>query len=278
MRKKQTLEVAVRNAGQHSSSSARASVFAVRWFVALAAIAASSLPARAQLPSDMKDCEQQDWARPALRACSAILQSGALTRDVEARVRLARGRAWLREEEPEEAVTDFTRAIEIEPANFEALRGRIRAYTVLEKPALAAKDWSAIIALKPEAEENYVARAAALLAAGDTSAALADFDKAVTLNPKSIPGHIGRGKVFVALDRRELALKAFDTAQAIDPNNFAPYLARGEAADKWGDEKAAIANYSNALRRNTVLWDASKNRSSSGTLSSQSQTSVPIWD
>ena len=34
MRKKQTLEVAVRNAGQHSSSSARASVFAVRWFVA----------------------------------------------------------------------------------------------------------------------------------------------------------------------------------------------------------------------------------------------------
>lgn len=204
----------------------------------------------------MKDCEQEDSSPLAIRACTNVLQGEGLAPEVRARLLTRRGNAWIIEEDNEEAVADFTRALELDKAHIRALRGRARAFTLLDKHEEAAGDWGRIIALDPESATNYLKRAESWLAAGNTSAAMADYDKVAALDPRSIEAHIGRGNVYVALDERANALSAFDRAHAIDPGNFAPDLARAEAAERWGDTKMAIENYSKVLGFRGTVWKA----------------------
>ena len=224
---------------------------------ALAAAALLAVPALAQT-YELKDCEQDDRASLSLRACTALLQGSELNAGVRARIYARRGLAWLIEDEPGEALTDFTSAIKLNAQDLRALTGRARAYTHLEQHAKAAGDWSAVIALDPQAEANYLKRGASHLAAGNTTAAMADFDKSISLNQKSIDGFIGRANVFVALKDKDKALTEFARAEAIDPKHFAPYLARAEAAEIWGDTKLAIENYGKALTVKTTVWTARK--------------------
>lgn len=225
------------------------------------AAAVSTLPALLGAPTSaqdiaLKDCLQDDSARLALRACSALLQGNGLSKEDRAKAFASRGRAWLREEEPEEAVTDFTRVLEADPANAGILRERARAYTQLDNHKAAAADWTAIIASNTSADAPVLARAGSWLAAGDTAAALADYDLVLARNPKSVEARIDRGNVFVSLENKEQAYREFNLAEQADPGSWQVYHARGMAADKWGDTKLAIENYSKTLRINTVNWDA----------------------
>lgn len=208
-----------------------------------------------QVPS-LQDCTQDNSARLALRACTTLLQQTDVAPDALASIYTARGRAWLREEEPEEAVSDFTRALELQPANTALLQDRARAHTRLGAHTQAAADWSAIIALLPTSDSAYLRRADAYLAAGDTAAALADFNSVLGRDARNLEARIGRGNVFVALDQKADAYREFDLAQEIAPKSWRVYHARGTAADKWGDTKLAIENYTRTLHLNTVNWDA----------------------
>ncbi len=204
----------------------------------------------------LHDCTQDNSARLALRACTALLQQSDLKAENLAAIYAARGRAWLREEEPDEAVSDFTRALEMQPANPALLQDRARAHTRLGAHKDAAADWSVLIALLPGSDTAYLRRADANLAAGDTAAALADFDSVLGRDDRNVEARIGRGNVFVALDQKADAYREFDLAQQIAPENWRVYHARGTAADKWGDTKLAIENYTRTLHLNTVNWDA----------------------
>ncbi len=106
------------------------------------------------------------------------------------------------------------------------------------------------------ADAPLLARASSWLSAGEPASALADYDSVLARNAKSIEARIGRGNVFAAQDRKEEAYHEFDLAQALDPLSWQVYHVRGVAADKWGDTKVAIDNYSQTLHLNTVNWDA----------------------
>lgn len=53
---------------------------------------------------------------------------GELKSQEQVRIFTMRGYAWLREEEPIAAISDFPRAIDIDPDNVSALKGRARSY------------------------------------------------------------------------------------------------------------------------------------------------------
>lgn len=204
----------------------------------------------------LADCEQDNSARLALRACSALLRDADLAVDIQKRIYAARGAAWLREEEPEQAIADFSKALEIEPQNTTVRAARARAYSQLDNHKAAATDWSEIVTADPSAGPPQLMRAESLLAAGETAAALAGYDRLLAADGKNVAARIGRGNVFVALDDKPQAYREFDLAEATDPQNWQVFHARGVAADKWGDTKLAIENYSQTLRLNTVNWDA----------------------
>ncbi len=120
---------------------------------------------------DAKECEQTNVATLSLRACSALLEGPSLSEQDRARYLARRGAAWLTEEDPEQAIADFTRALALDPANGETLKGRARAYRQLGKHDLAAADFSAAIgqsAVTTETEPLYFEHAESLFAAGNS--------------------------------------------------------------------------------------------------------------
>lgn len=202
---------------------------------------------------DSKDCEQNDTAWLALRACSALLELPGVADQKRADFHVWRGYAWLKEEEPKEAVNDFTRALTISPKETKALAGRARAHALLHSHRQAAQDWTAYIETGVrgiEAEEAYLARGDSLLADGDFDAALRDFVKMADEKPTNIAAFIGMARAHAVRGDRAEALHALDRAQKIDANDMSPYLARGEIAESWGDNRLAIANYMAAIDLN----------------------------
>ena len=212
----------------------------------------------AAIADTKRDCEQIDSAPLVVRACSALMAEAKLDPMAKGRVFTMRGVAWLKEEEPAAAVSDFTRAINLDAGNINAIKGRARAYTLLGSHDLAAADWASIIGKKPNDEEAYRYRAAAHLAAGKSGQAMADFTMAIEIDPKSVEAYIGRAGVYEHLNEREKSMGEFSAALQIDPAYVPTYIARAEAAERWGDNKLAIDSYVTLLKYNGVFWQARK--------------------
>ncbi|MEQ1718017.1 MAG: tetratricopeptide repeat protein [Hyphomicrobium sp.] len=206
--------------------------------------------------AELADCERAQGAAQVLRTCSQVLERTDLDPDLRRLLLIRRGLAWLDEDEPKDAVADFTHALKLAPGNLDALTGRARAHAKAGEPAEAAADWTQIIvqlADGPNAPRGtaYLERAANNLAAGDADRALADYAKILEFDPKSIKALIGRANAYVARGDREKALDEFLRAMAIEPENTAPYIARAEAAERWGDTRMAIEDYKFVVKNNS---------------------------
>lgn len=204
--------------------------------------------------ASLETCIHAKDTADAIRECTALSQSKGLSNQDNIALHLRRGQAWLDDEDPGEAVKDFTLVLEIDSSNEQARVLRARAHTALGQHGDAVSDWSVVVenaqgsAMK---EQGYLMRAASWLAAGNFEAALADYDAVLAANPKSVKACLGRASVFVARDDREKALQEFARAMAIDPNDTTPYIARAEAAERWGDTKSAIEDYKVVVQNNT---------------------------
>ena len=215
-------------------------------------------PASGAESFDITACEKDNLAVDTLRTCLGLAAAPGLTPKARAGIYMMRGVSWLNEYEPAAAVSDFSRAVTLDPANLAALKGRASAYTLLGAHDLAANDWSLILKVMPDTEESYRKRGASFLAAGKTDEAIADYAKALEINPKSVEAYIGRAGVYDKLNQRDKALKEFDLAVNIDPNYFPVYVARAEAAVRWGETKLAIESYKKVLKLNSDDWHARK--------------------
>lgn len=204
--------------------------------------------------ASLETCIHAKDTADAIRECTALSQSDGLSNQDNIALHLRRGQAWLDDEDPAEAVKDFTLVLEIDGHNEQARVLRARANTALGQHGAASSDWSALIettqsdAMK---EQGHLMRAASWLAAGNFEAALADYDAVLAANAKSVKACLGRANVFVARNDREKALQEFARAMAIDPNDTTPYIARAEAAERWGDTKSAIEDYKVVVQNNT---------------------------
>jgi tetratricopeptide (TPR) repeat protein len=81
------------------------------------------------------------------------------------------------------SLADYAKAIEIEPARWDAYQGRAWAYLKLGRPADALHDAEAAVRLKPDAAHALDARGHALEALGRREEAIADFRRALAIEP-----------------------------------------------------------------------------------------------
>lgn len=206
----------------------------------------------------LKDCEQDDVASLAVRACTHFLAQGTLDSAERLRLLNLRGRSWLTEDDPESAAEDFTQALKIEPGNRQALTGRVRAYDLLEKFDLAVADWSALIAQSPKDDKLYRSRGASLLGAKKFAEAIADYDTSLALNPAGLDAYIGRALVYEAMTDRAMAMKQFDLGIAINPQYLPLFWERARMADRWGEKQMAINDYIMVLKINGQWANARK--------------------
>lgn len=239
--------------GDHNGVGRRAGQY---FWAALSFVWIGALQVNSAFSIDPADCEKDDLPLEHLRACTNMIsEDGTMAAD-RGRVYTMRGVAWMREEEPTAAISDFTRAIEVDAENIAALKGRARAYAAVKKFDKAVEDWSRVIAARPDAEENYRERADANFAAGKTSDALADYDRAIAIDNRNPESFIGKGRVYGELGKRDEAMREFDNALKVNPDYPAVYMARGAVSERLGDTRVAIESYQAVLKYDGAYWYA----------------------
>lgn len=143
--------------------------------------------------------------------------------------------------DPDGALRDLNRAIELDPALVKAYsdRGLMRLSKGDMAGALADLDRG--IALGPTAE-LFGRRGLVKGFSRDFYGAIADYNRAIELDPKVAENYLQRGKAHLGKSNRDDALADFGRALAIDPRFVPAYEARAATRAEQGDHDGVIAD------------------------------------
>jgi len=125
-----------------------------------------------------------------------------------------RGDNYLKQGNYEQAITEYTQAIKLDPTLTSLYYNRGLAYSYKENYDLAIADYSKSIELDPKYADTYNNRCRIYY----NAEALADCEKAVLLAPDIDYVLDLRASVYVALERKEEAIKDFERILEISSN------------------------------------------------------------
>jgi tetratricopeptide (TPR) repeat protein len=161
------------------------------------------------------------------------------------------GRAWNYDalKRHEDAVEDYTKAIEINPNYHAAYFNRAIQYSKLEKYSLAEADNRAALRIKPDNADTHYNLGSMLDAQDRQDEAMASFTRAIELAPKDPDGYNRRGKLYYAGASRDLdkALADFDHAVALGKRDALLFWYRASVRSQRDDYKGAIADLNQSI-------------------------------
>ena len=186
---------------------------------------------------------QRGQYEEALGDFSRALELGAS----DPRIHPARGRAYLRLGRLDEAISDLSRAIEAGGEDSGLYLSRAQAWIGKEDEDRALADISRAIRAAPDPSQAYMLRASIHGKNGSLQKAHADLTQAVNVGQANKPrAHYYRGTLRMRLKRQEDALADFTAAIALDPRYGWAYYMRGHVRLKTGDAKAALDDLNRA--------------------------------
>lgn len=119
----------------------------------------------------------------------------------------------------DDAIKNFSEAIEIDDECISAYTGRGMAYAMKKDFDAAIKDFGQTITLDPKYAEGYSNRGQAYSDKGDSAKAFADFNKAIEIDPKFEQAYINRGALYYNTGDKEKSIADLKKALEINPNN-----------------------------------------------------------
>jgi len=166
----------------------------------------------------------------------------------------------------EQALADFTRAIELDPKGARHYQARASTYMDLGQPDLALADIARATQLNPGDSGTWADQGWAHLETGDAQHALADFNRALELDPDNPHLISARSAAYLNLGDVDAALADLDRAIEIEPTETSFWLNRGWAHKSGGDLRAALTDFERVIRlkpdsaegyrgRGTVIMD-----------------------
>ena len=147
-----------------------------------------------------------------LRALAGLDQRIAADNEEDSYSLLAKGLLHSKLGDDRSTLEDFSRVIDLEPHNAEALENRAAARDALGERRLARQDYDALIRLEPDNAVALYSRGACLAQLGDLAGALADFDRAIALEPGDAVPYYNRGCTHAEKGDPRRALEDFDQA------------------------------------------------------------------
>ena len=138
-----------------------------------------ALGASVALADARADCFQKS-GEVAIRACTE-----AIRRDPKDTLSyINRGYEYVQKGDFERALADYSRAIELDAARWDARQGRAWVYLKMGKAAEGLADADASLKLKPNEAQALDTRGHILEALGRRAEAIADFRRALALEPR----------------------------------------------------------------------------------------------
>ena len=200
-------------------------------------------------------CSAQGDPQRRIEACTEVVE-GSYSAAEKARAYRIRGEARLSAGASEQAVADFTQAIEGAPKDSLAHAGRGQALLTRGDTAGAILDLSEAIRLAPDSAFYHNARGHAFLVAGKPGEAAEDFSESIRLDPGSASAHNNRGLARSKLGSTDAAIADYTAAIGINPLYALAYNNRGYAYEAKGDKSQAVADFRRALQIDPTLAGA----------------------
>jgi serine/threonine-protein kinase len=154
-----------------------------------------------------------------------------LPKDSQAAEHFDKGLKAFEEWEPEKAIAEFTRVIDLAPDFAPAYHMRGVVYRELDHYESAKADLDEAIRLKRDFAQAYFDRALLYLYGFDrVEEAMTDLSMAIDLDPGHVEAHISRAEIFLwYLGEPQRALPDLDRAIELDPKRPEPWSMRAEA-------------------------------------------------
>ncbi len=160
----------------------------------------------------------------------------------------ARGRSAFDGENYDDAISDFSRAIEKDSNDIEAYNLRGRAHTRKKNYEKALKDFDEAINLKADYEESYFNRGQLYKDQEEYEIAIDDFDQAISLDPKYAEAYYVRGYTKYNLKQYSEAEVDFHQATKIDPNYGEAFFYRGISKYNLNQYEESLEHFNEAIR------------------------------
>jgi tetratricopeptide (TPR) repeat protein/serine/threonine protein kinase len=197
--------------------------------------------------------DEQDYT-----AAVGVFSGCILKRPAHAHAYYCRGNAFQNLGRFDEAISDYTKAIELNPKLADAWHNRGALYCDrLGQPEKALADLSKALELEPKDAENWFNRGETYTELDQPQKALADYNKAIELEPKFVQALNNRGNAYAKLDRPEKALADYNKAIELAPTVTRAWWSRGVLYWNLGQLDKALADHTKAIEvepDNAAIW------------------------
>jgi tetratricopeptide (TPR) repeat protein len=148
----------------------------------------------------------------------------------------------------DDAVADYTRAIEQDPGMARAYNNRAAAYAQERRFDAAVADFSKTIQLDSKSALAYRNRGLAYHDLGQIAPSIEDYSVAIRLDPNDFESRFERGNVYLDAADYQKAVADYDQAIALDAKRASAWLNRAEAHRRLGHAKQSLADIAEAHR------------------------------
>lgn len=178
-----------------------------------------------------------------------------------------RGFSYFAKNQYELAITDFSKAIELDSNYMVAYYNRGVAYFDLGQNERAITDFTKAMELGLRGKGSYHIRGLAYAKQGQYDLAIADFNKALEIDPKDAASYNNRGISYLLKGQYKRTIADLTKAIELDSKNAALYHVHlGFALDKTGDKEMARHNFFKAreidkeiIKKNSELLEKTTN-------------------
>ncbi|MBM3155035.1 MAG: tetratricopeptide repeat protein [Chloroflexi bacterium] len=172
---------------------------------------------------------------------------------------IERGNSYRSQGQLQEAVVEFSKAIELAPDMAQAYYLRSCAYGDMKEWDLAVADMDKAIELESDNSTFLGYRGALYSKRGQHMLALRDLDKAVALGPPNAWIYFKRGAAHFYMLTFDLAIADLSKAIEMDPTLVEAYNLRAQSYSRIGQHDLAYADWGKAL---DLTIEAEKNKGS----------------
>ena len=158
---------------------------------------------------------------------------------VEPDIHHRRGLEHLRKREYDQAIEDFTLAIQLKSDFVDAYHYRAIAYHEKGELERAILDYTVVIQLKPDDVNAYIGRGIAYFRKGRNDEAIEDYTEAIQQQPDFVDAYDNRGDVHFRKKEYDEAIEDFTVVIRLEPNDvIIAYQKREIAYRKKGDQRS----------------------------------------
>ena len=170
------------------------------------------------------------------------------------------GIAYIKRNELEQAISSFSKAMELDPSYADAYCNRGVVYYFKGEYDRSLTDYNEAIELDPRHVVTYNNRGVAYSNEGEQEKAIGDFTRAIEIKSDYADAYNNRGNAYGNRGEYDRAIIDYTKAIELKVNYTEAYNNRGNAYGNKGEYEKAITDYTRAIELNTKFADAYHNR------------------